>query len=74
MRLRILVGSLGLVLGLMLYAALVAAIAQRVLPADTITAILFYAVAGTLWIFPAALVTRWMQRAAPYHPPPGAAS
>ena len=74
MRLRILVGSLVLILGLAVYAALVAAVAQRLLPGGLGVTILFYGVAGTVWIVPAALLTRWMQRAAPHHPPSGAAS
>ena len=74
MRLRILVGSLALILGLAAYAALVTAIAQRILPGGVAVAILFYGIAGTVWIVPAALLTRWMQRAAPHHPPSGAAS
>ena len=74
MRLRILIGSVLLVLGLAIYAVLVAAVAQRVLPESIAVAILFYGVTGTVWVIPAALLTRWMQRAAPYHPPSGAAS
>jgi hypothetical protein len=72
MRLRILFGSLFLLAGLALYAFLVATIARQYLPEHWAVEILFYAVTGIIWIWPAALLTRWMQQAAPYHPPPGA--
>jgi hypothetical protein len=71
MRLRILFGSLLLLAGLALYAFLVATIARRYLPDHWAAEIPFYAVTGIVWIWPAALLTRWMQQAAPYHPPPG---
>lgn len=72
MRLRILVGIVVLIIGLILYAAAVAVIARRWLPAETFVDMAFYAIAGIAWILPAALLTRWMNRAAPHHPPPGA--
>jgi Protein of unknown function (DUF2842) len=65
MRLRILFGTLLLVFGLGLYALLVMAAATRLLPVQTA----FYAVAGIVWIFPAARLTGWMQRAGPFRPP-----
>ena len=74
MRLRILLGTIILIAGLVLYAAAMATIARHVLPDQAAVEILFYAVAGVTWIFPAARLTRWMQQAQPYHPPPGAAS
>jgi hypothetical protein len=71
-RLRILVGSLGLVLGLALYGLAVAAAARLLLPENVLVAIGFYAVAGLAWVPPAGLLTRWMQRAPPHRPSPGA--
>jgi len=72
MRLRILAGTGLLVLGLAFYAAAVATISRSLLPAATMVQLGFFVVAGLAWIYPAALLTRWMQRAAPHHPPPGA--
>jgi hypothetical protein len=69
MRLRILLGTMILVAGLGLYALAVAAFAARLLPDQWIVEAVFYAVAGSAWIFPAAWLTRWMQRAAPFRPP-----
>ena len=70
MRLRILVGTIGLILGLALYALLVIRLALWLLPGQGAMAMLLYAVAGILWIVPAAWLTRWMQQAAPFRPPP----
>ena len=72
MRLRILAGTIFLILGLAIYAAIAVAIAHFFLPEQTLIDISFYALAGIIWIWPAAWLTRWMSRAAPYHPPPGA--
>ncbi len=69
MRLRILFGTIILVAGLALYALLVSALAP-LLPAHWAVETVFYAAAGILWIFPAARLTRWMQQAKPYRPPP----
>jgi len=74
MRLRILAGTLMLIFGLAVYAAAIVVIARRYLPEQTAIDMIFYAVAGIAWILPAALLTRWMSRAAPYHPPPGAST
>lgn len=74
MRLRILAGSVFLVFGLAIYAALVVVIVTRFLPDRLLIDMAFYAVAGILWIWPAARLTRWMQQAAPHHPPPGAST
>ena len=71
MRLRILLGALILILGLAVYAALVIAIVERLLPGRTLIDMAFYAAAGIIWIWPAALLTRWMSQAAPHRPPPG---
>ena len=72
MRLRILVGTVCLIVGLAAYAALVVAIVTRVLPDRPLIDMACYAAAGVAWIWPAARLTRWMQQAAPHHPPPGA--
>ncbi|HEX4112149.1 MAG TPA: DUF2842 domain-containing protein [Stellaceae bacterium] len=72
MRLRILAGSVILILGLALYAAAVIVLARRFLPEWIAIDLVFYAGAGIAWIWPAALLTRWMSHAAPYRPPPGA--
>ena len=71
MRLRILFGSVCLVLGLAFYAAIAMAIAAR-LPDSALLVFGFYAIAGVAWVVPASRVTRWMLRATPYRPPPAA--
>jgi hypothetical protein len=70
MRLRILFGTLVLILGLAAYGLVVAALAAHVLPSGPFAALLFYAVAGVAWLAPAACLVRWMQKAAPFRPPP----
>lgn len=70
MRLRILIGTVALVLGLATYALSVMRLALWLLPGQGWAAALLYAVAGTVWILPAARLTRWMQQAAPFRPPP----
>lgn len=70
MRLRILLGSVLLVFGLALYALAVMEAAARLLPDNQALALAFYAAAGIAWIFPAAKLTRWMQRAGPFRAPP----
>jgi hypothetical protein len=72
MRLRILIGTVILVVGLALYAAVVEVVAHRLLPARVPIEMVFYAIAGILWLPPAARLTRWMSETAPYRPPPGA--
>lgn len=71
MRLRILIGTLLLVAGLGGYALAVTAAAARLLPEQWAVEAAFYALAGVAWIAPAALLLRWMQRAAPFRPPSG---
>jgi hypothetical protein len=70
MRLRILLGSLVLVAGLAAYGLLVMAAAVRLLPEQWAVQAAFYALAGIAWVWPAARLTGWMQRAAPFRPPP----
>ena len=72
MRLRILLGTVILVIGLALYAAVVEVIAHRLLPARVSIEMAFYVIAGIVWLPPAARLTRWMSETAPYRPPPGA--
>jgi hypothetical protein len=43
------------------YALLVMSLAVRVLPDQTLVEIVYYLVTGTIWIYPAAKLTRWMQ-------------
>ncbi|GGF07690.1 hypothetical protein GCM10011611_11460 [Aliidongia dinghuensis] len=61
MRLRILFGTLGLILGLAIYALAVMRLAVAVLPDNQLIEVAYYVVTGTVWIFPAARLTRWMQ-------------
>lgn len=70
MRLRILFGAAVLLAGLALYGLAVMAVAIRVLPANWAIEAVFYACAGIAWIPLAARLTRWMQQAPPYRPPP----
>jgi hypothetical protein len=74
MRLRILAGTVALIAALAIYAGLVVVAVHNLLPDETLVDMAFYAVAGILWIWPAARLTRWMQQAAPHHPPPGAST
>jgi predicted membrane channel-forming protein YqfA (hemolysin III family) len=60
-RLRILFGTLGLIVGLGLYALLVMRLAVAVLPDNRWIEAVFYLAFGMVWIFPAARLTRWMQ-------------
>lgn len=69
MRLRILLGTIVLVMGLAGYAILVVAVGTRLLPDQWAIDAAFYGLAGIAWIVPAARLTRWMQRAAPFRPP-----
>jgi hypothetical protein len=61
MRLRLLWGMLLLIAGLGLYVLLAMIVAANFLPADGVMAFLYYFVAGTLWLYPAARLTKWMQ-------------
>ncbi len=70
MRLRILIGTLVLILGLALYAGAVMALVAN-LPDNAALDFTVYSVAGVAWVAPAALLTRWMVRE-PYRRPPAA--
>jgi hypothetical protein len=62
MRMRVLIGSVVLVLGLTVYALLAMRLAVAVLPESTPVQVVFYAAAGLAWVWPAARLTRWMQQ------------
>jgi len=59
---RLAVGTAILVLGLAIYAFLVMYVAVTALPDSLVVQTLYYLVAGLLWVWPAARMTRWMQR------------
>lgn len=59
---RLAVGTALLVLGLAIYAFLVMYVAVTTLPDSLVVQTLYYLVAGLLWVWPAARMTRWMQR------------
>jgi len=59
-------GGLALVFGLALYALAVMAAAVRFVPDQAAAELVFYALAGIAWIYPAARLTRWMQQAPPF--------
>jgi len=62
-RLRKLVGTVALLVFLALYTWLAAAIGSgRVVEAPALAQAAYYLVAGLLWVVPAALLIRWMQR------------
>ncbi len=62
-RQRKLVGVLIMLAILVGYAVVAASLAEIVLGgAPTLVQILYYAAAGLLWVVPAGLVIRWMQR------------
>jgi hypothetical protein len=61
MRLRILFGTFALIIGLALYALVAMKIAVAFLPEHWAAELIYYIVAGSLWIFPAIRLTKWMQ-------------
>ena len=61
MRWRTLAAGLGIPLLLIVYAILVVTV-NGWLPAHWVIDLVFYAVAGIVWIFPAAAVVRWAKR------------
>jgi hypothetical protein len=60
---RLAVGTAALVIGLALYALLAMRVATALLPDNLVVETLYYLAAGLLWVWPAARVTRWIQRA-----------
>ncbi|GIX16394.1 MAG: hypothetical protein KatS3mg119_0580 [Rhodothalassiaceae bacterium] len=61
-RWRSLVGMLGLVAGLAVYAMLVIQIGHRLVGASVLWQTLFYLAAGLAWLLPARALIRWMGR------------
>jgi ABC-type Na+ efflux pump permease subunit len=62
-RLRSLVGSLGILVFVIVYALIAMALAEsRILEAPKIVQSIFYMVLGIIWIFPVMPVIRWMDR------------
>jgi hypothetical protein len=62
-RIKKLIGALVLLIWLPIYALVASGIGVRVLPhAHWLVAILYYALAGTLWIIPIGLMLPWMHR------------
>ncbi|MCW5749919.1 MAG: DUF2842 domain-containing protein [Alphaproteobacteria bacterium] len=54
-------GLAGLLAGLLLYAAFMVTIAVRALPDHWLAELIFYPLAGLLWLLPAVPLVRWMQ-------------
>jgi hypothetical protein len=62
-RTKKLIGTLGLLLWIFIYSLLVMRVAVSVLPdAHWAIELLFYAIAGTAWIFPVGFLLPWMHR------------
>ena len=65
-RLKKLIGTVGLLLWIVVYALLVMRLAVDILPgANGFVTLLFYALAGTVWIFPVGFALPWMHREHP---------
>lgn len=60
-RYRSLVGTIAILMLMAVVAALVLLLAERLTRASWLVQLVFYAVAGMIWVVPAAYVTRWMQ-------------
>jgi len=61
-----LIGTLFMLVWLVVYAFIATGIGVRVLPqANWFVALLFYALAGTVWIIPVGLMLPWMHREPP---------
>jgi hypothetical protein len=62
-RIKKLIGTLGILVWITIYSVLAMRLAVDILPgADWLVTLLFYAVAGTLWIVPVGLALPWMHR------------
>jgi hypothetical protein len=59
---RVAIGTAALVLGLALYALVAMQLAVMLLPDSLVVQTLYYLAAGLLWVWPAARLTRWIQR------------
>jgi hypothetical protein len=62
---RSLVGSMAILAGLALEAALIAHFAETLATLSWPAQAAFYALAGIAWVLPAAYLTRWMVRGSP---------
>jgi hypothetical protein len=62
-RIKKLIGTIATLVWIPVYALLAMSVAVRVLPhASALTAFIYYALAGTLWILPVGLMLPWMYR------------
>ena len=62
-RVKKLIGTIVILLWIPVYAFLAMGVAAHMLPhANSLSAFLFYAVAGTLWAVPVGLLFPWMMR------------
>ena len=62
-RTRKLIGTVALLVFLVLYTSVAAAIGSgRITEAPALAQFAYFLVAGLLWVLPAALLIRWMQR------------
>jgi hypothetical protein len=62
-RTKKLIGTIGILLWIALYTLLIMRLAVAILPgANGLVTLLFYAVAGTVWIVPVGLTFPWMHR------------
>lgn len=62
-RTRKLIGAIGLLLFVMIYALVVVALSSsRLMDLGTIPLLIFYAACGLLWVPPAVLIIRWMEK------------
>lgn len=63
MRVRKFIGAIGLLVLLCVYALLAMSLgASQVVGSSTLMQVSYFLVAGLLWIIPAGLIVRWMQR------------
>jgi Protein of unknown function (DUF2842) len=62
-RVRKLIGSIVLVVFICVYALVAMTIAAAKLPGSSwLTQLVYFVVAGTIWVLPAAVLIAWMQR------------
>jgi len=54
-------GLIGLLVLLALYCAMCVYIAVQFLPESKLAELIYYPIAGVVWIFPAAKIVKWMQ-------------
>ncbi|MFC4271406.1 DUF2842 domain-containing protein [Sneathiella chungangensis] len=58
---RKIIGLAGLLVLLTAYCAICLFIAVQFLPANKLAELIFYPLAGVIWIFPAMRIVKWMQ-------------